>query len=416
MVMFSEFRRYRIRDQHTSSDARLADLVLSLSGEYPTVERIVLRRGREPEKELPWSAVESIDWRKGRVIVNDFGAAQPVEDSANPGGVRIDRDMMDALILDVPRRQSMRANDLWLEESKDGMFLRAADISPWAVLRRLARGALGHGSNHRLVDWRDVEFLRGDPEAARDGRDYHRLVAQLYPVEIAHLLAAVPYLHAAELLTLLPDDLAADVLEVMNPERQVQVFEEVDQTRRLKLVELMAPERAADLLGRLGPDVARDVLQALSGERRDRVIDLLRYPEGTAGGIMTNDVVVAAQDLTVAQARASIRHHLLEPNFIYYVYVVEDLESRRIVGVLTLRDLLIAKDDELIRDRMRASVDTIDPLLPAIQAARRVAEHGLAALPVAGRDGRLLGAVTADAAVVQLIPASVLAETPRVFT
>lgn len=416
MVMFSELRRYRIRDQHTSSDARLTDLVLSLAGEYPTVERIVLRRGLETEKELPWSAVASIDWGKRRVIVKDLDAAQPVEEEANQHGVRIDRDVMDALILDVPRRQSMRANDLWLELSSHGMFLRAADISPWAVLRRLARGVLGRGSDHQLLDWLDVEFLRGDPQAARDGRDYHRRVAQLHPAEIAHLLDAVPYLHAAELLTLLEDDLAADTLEVMNPERQIQVFEELEQTRQLKLVALMAPEHAADLIARLGPDIAREILEALPVDNRDRVIDLLRYPEGTAGGIMTNDVVMVAQHLTIVQGRASIRERLLKPDFIYYIYVVEDLQSRRLVGVLTLRDLLIAKDDERIADRMRASVDTLDPLLPATQAAQRVAEHNLAALPVVGREGRLLGAVTADAAVVQLTPPSLLAEAPRVFT
>jgi hypothetical protein len=130
---------------------------------------------------------------------------------------------MDALILDIAQRQSMRANDLWLEELGGHLVLSAADISPWAVLRRLGHGMLGRGEKGRLLDWRDVEFLRGHPRAALEGHDYHRRVARLQPSEIAHLLDAVPYLHAAELLTLISDALAADTLEVMGPERQVQV-------------------------------------------------------------------------------------------------------------------------------------------------------------------------------------------------
>jgi Mg/Co/Ni transporter MgtE len=325
--------------------------------------------------------------------------------------------MMDALILDLPARQSMRANDLWLEPGADGaLVLCAADISPWAVLRRLGRGVLGHGANRPLLDWRDVEFLRGDPQAARDGRDYHRRVALLHAAELANLLDAVPYLHAAELLTLIPDPLAADTLEVMAPDRQVQVFEELDADQRVRLLQLMAPNNAADLLGRLGPERATEALDALPTQWRDPVIDLLRYPEGSAGGIMTNDVVMVPFGLDTGGAREAIRERLASPDFVYYVYVVDDLENRRLQGVLTLRDLLLAHDGDQVSEVMRKSVDVLDPLMAAEDAARQVAEHQLAALPVVSKDGRLLGAVTADAALIELSPASALADQPRVFT
>jgi magnesium transporter len=417
MVMFSELRRFRLRDEQRN-EARLTDLALDLSaGEYPLTTRVLFRRGSHGQSELPWSDVKSIDWRNKRVLVKDLTVARAAPAEALKQTVLIDRDMMDALILDLPSRQSMRANDLWLHQDDDGaLFLRGADISPWAVLRRLGRGILGRGVDRRLLDWRDVEFLRGDPQAARDGRDYHRRVAQLHAAEISHLLDAVPYLHAAELLTLIPDPLAADTLEVMAPDRQVQVFEELDDGQRVRLLQLMAPDNAADLLGRLGPERAREALNALPAERREPVLELLRYPEGTAGGIMTNDVVMVPYDLDTLGAREAIRERLVNPDFVYYVYVVDDLESRRLQGVLTLRDLLLAHDRDPVREVMRKAVDVLDPLMPAQAAARQVAEHHLAALPVVSKDGRLLGAVTADAALVELSPAGAAAGQPRVFT
>lgn len=417
MVMFSELQRFQLRDEH-DAHARLSDLALDLSsGEYPFVTWVFVRRRGKPSGQLPWDAVQSIDWHHQRIHVKSLADLPTTSRADLQRMVLLDRDVMDALILDLPQRQSMRANDLWLEEQDAGLWLRAADIGPWAVLRRLGHGFLGHGvKDRRLLDWRDVEFLRGDPRAAREGRDYHRRVAALQPPEIARLLDSVPYLHAAELLTLISDPLAADTLEVMQPERQVQVFEELDDDQQLRLLRLMAPDNTADLLDRLGPASASLLLNALPANVRDRVIELLRYPSDTAGGIMTNDMVCVTPNLDMSGARHAIRPDLLDPDFVYYVYVVDDLDSRRLQGVLTLRDLILRNDDESVRDVMQQAVVTLDPLMSALAAGRAVAEQHLAALPVVGHDGRLLGTVTADSALLQIASPALSNDTPRVFT
>src|SRR6185369_16841288 len=104
-----------------------------------------------------------------------------------------------------------------------------ADTSVRAVLRRLSRGRYGQVQTSELVDWKYIEFLRGDPHAVRAGAGYHRRITRLPPGEVAHLTDLLPYLHAAELLTLLPDPVAADTLEVLPPTRQLQIFEELDE-------------------------------------------------------------------------------------------------------------------------------------------------------------------------------------------
>src|SRR5205085_11244403 len=103
---------------------------------------------------------------------------------------------------------------------------------------------------------------------------------------------------------------AADTLEVMRPERQVRIFGEFDEQRRTRLLELMAPDTAADLLGRLGPDTAKENLEHLPTAARDKILELLRYADDTAGGIMTNDIVIVEADLNVGQARSALREPL----------------------------------------------------------------------------------------------------------
>jgi magnesium transporter len=360
--------------------------------------------------------VADTSWRLERLRVMDVTAARAAPPESLTRTVLLVRDVMDALVLDVAHRHAMRANDLWLRLEDGRLWLRAADVSPWAVVRRLGRGLLGRGGERHLVDWADIEFLRGNPRAAEAGGDYHRRIARLTAPAIARLADELPYRHAAELLTLIPDGVAADVLEMMAPERQLQVFEDLDDDQALRLLALMAPDLATDLVGRLQPEHAQRCLERLPSLQAERIVDLLRYPEHTAGGIMTNELAIVTENQTVAQARASLRAEETRPDFAYYIYVVDDLESRRLQGVVTLRDLVLAKDAAPITVVMRRNPVTIDALETTLSAARKVAEEHLAALPVVARDGRLLGVVTIDAAVAQLAPAAWRQHAPRLFS
>lgn len=414
MPMLSELLRWNVTDV-AGQRISLADLVVDVAaGDYPPVTHAIVSGSGKRLVALPWDMVQSLDSDAGKVVVSDLSAVPEAPATFIAQSVLLRRDILDALVLDLQTRRAMRANDLWLEEKKRRLTLRALDASFSAILRRLSRDTLGHGRN--LHDWKYIEFLRGDPGAARSGADYHRRIASLPPGEIAHLTDSLPYLHAAELLTLLPDSLAAATLESMEPGRQIQIYEEFDDDQRTRILTLMRPDEAADLAGHLQPDAAQAVLERLPAERRAQVVDLLRYPEDTAGGIMNNDIIIVPAGLTIEEARRTLRDQLIEPDFVYFIYVVDDEETRRLLGVLTLRELLVSRQEALVTEVMRSHLVTIFPLEPAKQAARRVTESGLVALPVISRDGRLLGAVTVDSAVEQIAPESWRAQVPRIFS
>jgi magnesium transporter len=142
----------------------------------------------------------------------------------------------------------------------------------------------------------------------------------------------------------------------------------------------------------------------------------MRYPEDTAGGLMTNDVPSVELNLTVEAAREQLPAQLRTPDFPYYVYVVESAATRKLRGVVSLRDLLVQSPSARLEEIMATHVVTLDPLQSAQDAARQVVDEHQAALPVVARDGRLLGAVTFDAALAQVAPLAWRDHAPRIFS
>ena len=411
--MLSELRRFQLVDGQQRCVHLLDMAVGLLDVDYPPVTQVLFQWDAE-FRSLPWEAVQVLDWQAWRLHVIDLEAGQAISTDSQEI-ILLQRDILDALILDLQHWRVTRANDLWLEEHDQHWRLTAADTSVRALVRRLSRGRYGRVPHSQLDDWKYIEFLRGDPQAARSGAGYHRRITRLPPGEIARLTDALPYLHAAELLILLPDPLAADTLEVMTPERQLQVFEELEEEQALRLLPLMAPDVAADLVGHLDTPLAQRYLNRLPKPYSERIIDLLRYPEDTVGGIMTNNVVTMPASLTVREARYVLPERLRESDFVYFVYIVEDEPTRRLCGVITLREFLIADEACCLRDIMHCYLVTSHPLEPARTAAYRLIDSGLAALPVVGDNGQLLGAITVDAAVAQVAPASWRTQAPRVF-
>lgn len=415
MVMLSELMRYRVVDAK-GEHAKLIDLAISrLDIDYPPVTYLIYHLpDQKGEAVLPWKVVKGVDPANRQIKLKAHGQ---VEDADILGqSVRLGRDVLDALILDLQNRRTTRANDLWLEEKDGQLQLSAADTSGRAILRRLVRGQFDKRYRSSLYDWKYIEFLRGDPQAVETGAPYHRRIVHLPPGEIAHLSAHISYLHAAELLALLPKQLAADTLEVMAPERQLQVFEELEETFALQVLEHMAPDLAADIVGHLDVKTAQHYLNRLPKTYGKRIIDLLKYPANTVGGIMTNDVVTVSSQLTIKKARSVLREALKEPDFVYFVYVVESQPPHKLRGVLSLRQLLTAEDDKTVEELMNPYLLALSPFDSPTEAGYRLLNSQLAALPVVGKNGELLGTVTIDAAVSQVAPRGWRAQAPKVFS
>jgi magnesium transporter len=415
MLIVSMLRRFELIDAK-GGRARLTDLAIDLLQEdYPPVTHLVFNEMKKGIQALSWDTVVEFNLQRRRLVVVDIKGAQPAETILKQETL-LCRDILDALVLDLDNRRVTRANDLYLKVDGRRLLLQAADVSAHAVLRRLTRGVFGRKPGKILYDWKHVEFLRGNPQEVRSGAGYRLRITRMPPGEIARLSEAVSYLHATELVKLLPDPLATDTLELMSPERQLQVFEEFDEGEAVKLLGQMAPDIAADLVRRLHIKEARRLLELIPTGKSKRIIDLLRYPEHTVGGVMTNDLVEASAEWTVAEARDRLRERIKEHDSVYFIYVLDHEESGRLSGILTMRDLIVADEDRPLSKVMNSFFATLDPLESATEGAYRVIESHLAALPVVAQDGRLLGAVTSDIAILQVAPPNLRGQLRRVFS
>lgn len=217
---------------------------------------------------------------------------------------------------------------------------------------------------------------------------------RLHPADAAELLRELPDPDLAQLLASLPPQRAGLILEALGPERVEPVLPLLGVERASDLLEAMSSDDAADLLGELGPEAAGRLLATMAPPEAGRVLPLLPYREGTAGALMATEVVTLPQGITAGEALEVLRRRAPDAETIYYVYVVD--AQGRLVGVLSLRDLILADPDRAIDEITNDRVIVVRADEDQEAVARLFDKYGLLALPVVDGERRLLGVITLD--------------------
>jgi magnesium transporter len=149
----------------------------------------------------------------------------------------------------------------------------------------------------------------------------------------------------------------------------------------------------------------------MDAETAEDLRELVAYDEATAGGLMTTDYLWIYPHRTVAATIAKIRELAPETEFIYYLYVTDDAE--KLLGVLSLRTLLLSAPDDLIHTVMESDVVSVDPDAASTEVASTIARYDLLACPVLDDEGKMLGIVTVDDAIDAIIPERLKKQLPR---
>lgn len=229
-------------------------------------------------------------------------------------------------------------------------------------------------------------------------------------VSIGHLLEGMDLAHPADIAQIietLPLRNQVELLLALDPEEAAEALTELDEHVRVDILESMPPGVAGEFLSEMSPDDAADVLDELEDEHRDELLSsldtedadeirtLMAYDPETAGGVMNTEVFALAQRLTVDQAIAKMRADIEDTEIPYYAYIVDD--ARRLVGVLSLRDLMLARPGTLLQDLISGrQVISVTVDTDQEEVARVISHYNFLALPVVAGDGTFLGAVTHD--------------------
>ena len=187
---------------------------------------------------------------------------------------------------------------------------------------------------------------------------------------------------------------AIDVFEYLPSEVQEELIGSLQDTQVFHLVEAMSPDDRAELFDELPAGVVKRLLQTLSPSERQATATILGYPEGTAGRVMTTEYVRLREGLTVGEALYKMRQTDRDKETVYYAYVTDD--NRKLVSVVSLRQLLFSIPDVLIRDIASNRVLKARTEMPQEEVAQLMKRYDLLALPVVDREDRLVGIITID--------------------
>jgi magnesium transporter len=187
----------------------------------------------------------------------------------------------------------------------------------------------------------------------------------------------------------------ASIFEYFSPSWQLKLVEGAGREPIAKLIEQMSHDDRVDLLRRLSPQVAEGLLRLVDEVDRRDIATLFRYTENTVGSLMTTDYAWLPKTLTAGQAIDRLRQQAPDRETIYYVYILDET-SRRLAGVVSLRDLILADRNALVQDLMEKDLLTLNAGDDKEKAAEAVARYDFLALPVVDEEGRLVGIVTHD--------------------
>jgi CBS domain-containing protein/sporulation protein YlmC with PRC-barrel domain len=416
MPFLSELVHRPVRDGRGELVGKCTDVYVDPVEGFPAVVAIGLHR---QNGDFLIAAVDISELDHGHIVLRERLRDLAMYE-AHGDEIGLARQVLDRQIIDVHGRRVVRVHDLQLTRTNGHYRLVGIDATPRAMLRRLGlegpagsvlrllgrKEALGDG----CIPWSQLDPVAIGPAGIPLKTD-HAALGRMHPADLADIVEQLDQAAGGYLLATLDAETAADVMEEVEQESQAGLIEQLDTERAADILELMPPDEAADLLADLPEGRAAELLARMEpGEAAD-VRELLSYPEDTAGGRMTTDLLMVSPDITAAQAVDRIRETAEVES--YYIYVTEPDET--LLGVFSLRDLIVAISDTPVREFMTTPVISVTSDTPQAEVAAVLTIYDLLAVPVTDDDHHILGIVTVDDVLDVLLPAGWKKNLPKLY-
>jgi CBS domain-containing protein/sporulation protein YlmC with PRC-barrel domain len=380
---------------------RVEDFIVRLGdGTYPPITGLKVRVGAQ-DVFIGKSIVDTLE--PGGVRLNTH-IIRTEAFQRRPGEVLLAQDVLGRHLVDVTKGRIVQAHDLVMAPSDEGWYLAGIDRSPQAMLRRLLpRRGRPDLRRHAILDWKDIQPFVGQVPTAKLLMPLQRL-RRLHPAQIADIIEDASHEEGQEIIEAVESDpgLTADIFEELDSEHQVEFLNSKSNEEAARILERMAPDDAADLLTELDQERRKPVLEMMSTPHQHKLRKLLQYHPTTAGGMMSPDYVWVVRGSTAAMALEAARTDDKSPHQLLTTVFVTEHDGRYIgsVGVVELLRAdgsRKAEDLELSKISVHGNADFAD-------VALMMADYNLTALGVVDAAGNLIGAISSDDVIADLIP------------
>jgi CBS domain-containing protein/sporulation protein YlmC with PRC-barrel domain len=404
MIYLSQMLGKPVIDVTGEKLGSISDLAIQTGEVFPRITSLAFQG--------PGKVPFMISWRK---YVDEYDAEDScvklkVDSTAirfsylQPNEVLLARDLLNRQIVDTQGMKVVRVNDLKLSVSGSQLRLLGAEVGIRGILRGIAPWLetavvtvakhLGKHVKEQIIAWSYMDLLDRNLSEVQLSISHTRL-SELHPADIADVLEQLDPAQRAHVFQYLDDAQAGDAISEMEDEYQANVIDDLDDARASKLLGTMDPDDAADIVRDLPYGKAEKLLRLMGVEDADEIRKLLGYRDETAGGMMTTQYVSIGEDATVEEAIVMLRELPEDYPTIHYLYIVN--EYGKLVGVMSLRTLVLAQSDTKLADVMfHDDLISALPDEPEAEVAADISKYDLLAIPVINEHGRMLGIVTFD--------------------
>lgn len=317
------------------------------------------------------------------------------------GAVLLKESILDQQIVDINGRKLVRVNDIRMVAISAGTFVVAVDVGTEGLLRRLGvnmffkRLLQPFGGNipSKFILWDDVETI--DPNTFNIQLSQTRSkLNTIHPSDLADIIEDMSKNYQAPIFSSLDEEHAADVLEELRVKEQVHIIESLPLGKAADVLEKMPANEAADLMDHLEDDKTEQLLLEMEPEASEEVRDLLEYPDGTIGSLMTSEILTFTAEQTIADVMEHIRVEKPEMESLYSLFVVD--ANNVLKGIITMRDLLVTDPQMHLEKVMNTNLNSVNDYdrLDAISGI--VSKYNLLAVPVTNDHDELEGMVVID--------------------
>ncbi|MGN0347400.1 MAG: magnesium transporter [Lachnospiraceae bacterium] len=228
-------------------------------------------------------------------------------------------------------------------------------------------------------------------------KQYTRLrqtMAEMNDADIASFLESLEGEELLKIFRILPKSLAADVFSYLDMENQHSIITRLSDKEAANIINNLMADDATDLLEEMPANIVKKLLANANAETRRDINHLLRYPEDSAGSVMTVEYVDLKENITVQQAIERIKKIGIDSETINICYVLDN--KRTLIGTVALRYLLLSEPDEIIGEIMHENVVSIHTMMDQEEVARQFKKYDFTSMPVVDNENRLVGIITVD--------------------
>ncbi len=390
---------------------RIRDLLISTfpSGSNDPNQQLVVGIKLKIRKEIRYYSFSTFRVVKAREMINVTcsGLNELSDDEVNNGLLLVEN-MLDKQIVDLNGRKLVRVNDVRLATLPAGTFAVAVDIGIEGLLRRIGisipikrfLSLFGINIPAKFILWDDVQAIDFSNLNIKLSKSYAKLNT-LHPSDLADILEDLGKKSSTHVFSALDEEKAADVLEELETHAQIHIIESLPVPKVADVLEKMPADEVAYILDEIEDEKAELLLKEMDSESSQEVRELLEYPDNSAGGLMTTDVLSFSPLLTVDEVIRELRIIKPEPSELYSLFVTE--KNDELVGTFDLRDLVVSDPETVLRDIMKSEPVFLYDYQRIDDIAEMISKYNLLAVPVVDEQNQLQGMVVVDDVIEDLI-------------